>query len=303
MAVVEGDSLNRAIEHTDAILDLYNETGRLLSADLVLLTLENVVQHATEKPLTVSTSLLDKIESLVWRLCDLNLSPSRHVLEGLWEMQRYRNVDDKPSRQVGRHVNILQHWTDWYISSQTHHGGRLLQPPVSFFVDVLRYAFEEGVSMSFALWDLYESISHDTESPFERSLYTHVLRLLSKSPSSWSVRQRLVCQDMIKQSRRKLRETVWPAVPEIRSALQAAASVGRAQDAAWLMRIYEESQRGNESAEIANECGDLFVKALVRSEHRGALPYIEELLLARSVNETRHEREREMPSLPITQSM
>jgi hypothetical protein len=280
MTEVEGDSLTRAIEHTDAILDLYNETGRQLSADLVMSTLENVVQHATEKPLTVSTSLLEKIESLVWRLCDFDLSPSRHVLEALWEMQRFRNDEEKASKQVGRQVNLLQHWTEWSISSQVYQGSHALQPPVSFVVEVLRYATQNGVSMSFALWDLYESTSHDTQSPFDRSLYAYVLRLLSDSPTSWRIRQRRVCQDMIKQSRRKLRETIWPTASEIRSALEAAASVGRVQDAAWLMRVYEQSQRGNESTEIANDCRDLFVKALMRSEDRGALPYMKELLFS-----------------------
>lgn len=272
--VKKGPSLTRAIQHTNAILDLYNETGRGLSVDLVMSTLENVVQHSTAKPQEVTGELLEEVESLVWRLRNFDLIPSLRVLQALWEMQQYHTVNlaEKASKQVGRQVNLLAHWREW---SQK---GQLSPPPISYLVGVLQYAASEHVSMSFTLWELYQAVSRDTEVPCERVLYSHVLKVLSQSPSSWNVRQRRVCQDMITQSRRKLIQPFWPTPEEINDALEATVPVGRAQDAAWLTRILEMSPECCE--DMKKECRRLFLKALLYSDDPGSLLYMEELLFS-----------------------
>ena len=280
------ESLGRAIQHTNAILDLYNETGRGLSEDLVVSTLENVVGHATEKPSEMTAEFLEDVELLVWRLRDFDLVPSMQVLESLWEMQKYHGGKnaEKASKQVGRQVNLLVHWREWAElerkeSKQQKRGRRrrLQPPPHSYFLDVLRYAAEEQVTMSFTLWELYQSMSADPIVPCERNVYSYVLRILAQSPSNWNVRQRRVLNEMITQSRAKLREPLWPAPEEIRQALQATVPVGRAQDAAWLLRTLERCPE-QKLHEFRQECRTLFLKAVLHSDEPGSLLYMEELL-------------------------
>ena len=274
----EGESWRRAIQHANAILDLYNDTQRGLSEDLVMSTLENVVKHSTDEPHEMTGALLEDVECLVWRLRDFDLIPSLRVLEALWEMQLFHrnNQAEKASKQVGRQVNLLAHWREWSSIQRSGYRSALQPPQESYLVDLLRYAADENVSMSFTLWELYESVSQDPKTPCGRIVYSYVLRILAQSPSSWSVRQRRVCNDMITRS--KLQDPLRPSPDELRNALEAAAITGRAQDAAWLLRTL--GMCPEHSDKLTEECRTLFLKALLHSDEPGSLMYMEELILS-----------------------
>eukprot|EP00977_Amphora_coffeiformis_P003652 scaffold710_cov171-Amphora_coffeaeformis.AAC.21 len=274
----DGESWRRAIQHANAILDLYNDTQRGLSEDLVMSTLENVVQHSTDKPHEVTGALLEDVECLVWRLRDFDLIPSLRVLEAVWAMQLFHrnNRAEKASKQVGRQVNLLSHWREWSSIKRVGYRRGLQPPRESYLVDLLRYAADENVSMSFTLWELYQSVSQDPKTPCGRIIYSYVLKILAQSPSSWSVRQRRVCNEMITRS--KLIDPLWPSPDEVRIALEAAAAAGRAQDAAWLLRTLKMCP--DHSDELEHECRTLFLKALFYTDEPGSLMYMEELFLS-----------------------
>lgn len=274
----EGESWRRAVRHTNAILDMYNETGSVLSADLVTTTLENVVQLSVDNPHKVTQELLEDVESLIWRIRKFDLVPSVRVLESLWDMQVYhrKNRPEKASKEVGRQVNLLTHWREWSSNTQNERARILDSPPESYLVELLEYAVEQRVSMSFTLWELYNTVSSD-DNACGRPVYANVLRILAQSPSSWNVRQRRVCNDMIKQSRRKLNEPYWPTPDELRRAMEAAAIAGRAQDAAWLLRTLN---AGSETAsdQVLQYFRTSFIRALLHCNDPGSMLYMEELL-------------------------
>ena len=275
----EGKSWRRAIHHANAIMDMYNdETGRGVSPDLILSTLENVVQLSLDRPDAVKEEFLDDVESLVWRLCDFDLVPSARILNALWEMQLYHreNRAVKAITQVGRQVNLLTHWREWSNSSQIGDRRLLDPPPESYLLDVLQYSLDQNLSITLQLWDLYQSVSDDPSEPCGRSVYTKVLQLLAQSRRDWSTRQCRVCHEMIQQSRTTLvSEPYWPTPDEIKQAMEAAAIYGRSPDAAWLLRTLEACS--DVSPDLRQECRTLFIKSLLYSDDPGSLRYMEKL--------------------------
>ena len=274
-------SWRKAIQHTNAILDMYNETEGGVTEDLVMSTIEHVIQKFLDKPYEAGDPILENVETLVWRLRDFNLVPSVHMLNALWEKQQCHrdNSADNASEYVTRQVNLLTNWRVWSAMKERKSKRRLGPPPVSYFLDVLQYVVDQKLSMSLPLWELYQSISRDPEVPCVRIIYSQVLKILAQSPANWTVLQKSVCYDMITQSSQKLGEPFWPSQEEILKALRASAQEGRAQDAAWLLRALESySERTDE---VTKESRSLFLRAVYNSSDPGSLVYMKELLFSR----------------------
>jgi hypothetical protein len=293
-------SINRAIEQVDEILNLYNATGGddgSLSTDIVTTTVESLLiaccdRSSHDRVSSITEELLERLEGVVWRLGDLGIAPSTTVFECLWRLQQsHREIHDpagdvdedcyhdgrnpsgvKSSRHVGRSVHLLK---EWLRCGQSAGGRSILTPvPESYFIEVLDFAIEHSVTMSYSIWDLYRSFheSHDDRAHrLPRPVYARLLDLLATSAAEWKVRECRVLQDMMVQARKYNSSEYEPTISEIESVLAHSIQSGRVQDVAWLMRLLPDPSVDHKL---------LFLQALSRSREDGSILYMERLVEA-----------------------
>lgn len=305
-------SVQRAIDQVHAVLDLYNSSSGI-SADIALSAVEGVVARCCSsscraKPATRTlpqspppehqTQVLDNIPeqllALLWRAVSLKLSPSSSIFESFWRMLELQkslvvtpaNVTInyvKPSKQVGRCVNLLK---CWYQSSRNLRQ-EVEVVPQTYFETILAFAVLHHVTMSFAVYELYRYFFENIPQP-PRSIFSLVLKMLAYSSSEWKVRQMSVLRDMLQLNTDLTNMTsaavtdvinhggcslsYGPTLQELQLALQCAAKAGRAQDAAWIMCLLS-------SENDLLQFQPFFLEALLHCNEPGSTVYMERYVL------------------------
>ena len=274
------DSELRAVTQVSALLDLYNSTtlgttsDAEISGQIVSKAFEGLIERLFQvRKQTIDGRILEWLESLLWRIGELQLVPTYKSVETLWLMQQQYSqqlhAQETPGKQVGRSVRLLMEWS---IHSENS-GRELGRPPYEYVIYTLTLAKETNVTMSFRMWDLYSHLqAHDAE--LSRDLFELFLEILSTSPGSWKARQCDVLQDLERRYRTTGDISFQPSVAELQSALVAAARYGRAAEATWLFRVLRERQTKTQTHTSLN----LWFQAICKSKELGSAAYVEHLL-------------------------
>lgn len=273
----------QAIAQVSDIMDLLLDDVSDLSHKVASQSLEGVIRKVYEEGRS-DDSVLDKLETLVWKFSDSSAVPSYLSLQTLWLLYQRRPRADlvclDPDLNVARRVRLLTVWSNLSVTSD------LFPPPKKYFIDTFDFVRQENATMTSSLWRLYQQ--HCECNP-SRQFFEAVLDALDSSPSEeWKIRQCKVLEDMYRLGKSRLQPELSPTTDELESALWVASRLGQAQQASWLYRILSTEQ--NRPSIVREAYLRAWFLSLCNCKAKGSVRYLERLL-----ERTRHQD----PSSPI----
>ena len=295
------DSIENAISQVNGILDLYQQDLAMITNDVAMSSssllytrvaldaMESVIAHCLEESnnsIIIHDSLLEQLETLVWRCSDMEICPSLSILSGLWSLQQQSftlqnnaMTNDgsfkapKASKHVGRSVRLL---TTWYRWAEQH--GQVDKPPQDLFVYILDFAMDQHVTMSYALWDLYRFLlqeynTNETDDyRLDGKIYHGMLSILSFSNRQWNTRVVQVLRQMNVHVLNGHHE-YQPTVKELQMALVDTARAGRVHECVELLQMMQQVD-----PVATRSCQIHFVEALLQNNETGSALYMDKFV-------------------------
>lgn len=312
----ENKSLDRAIEQVHALMDLYLEApsnkdrtgasttavspdmilhdgvGSTISSEIVLTAVQSLIlgslsptdRHEQQQQENLRDSL-DKIEAVVWRLKEANLTPSLQIMDSLWilyesdlhsmETSCSHHNNDHPDTNTSksaerRALNLLSRWYEWTAL------GELPPPPRLAAVRVLEHA-HPALHLPH-VWSMYQRAHRGClarENPLPRAFYESVLSFLSSEAEKQ-------CRALRDMANLPSSPSHHPTAAELESALANAASAGLAQEVAWIIRQLQALEQDDDDDHNTNakKYQRFFVESLLHSKDAGSLQYMEQYVLS-----------------------